>query len=112
MPSAPVSSRVTNRPNRVTPLIRPVNVAPNQPYPFKDVYPWTLGVLAATLLAGALLFLLSPRDKVLEHSFRVSPNETSTLYTPKFRLRGGRNIKLVLSTPQTGIDSSDSRSGV
>lgn len=87
---------------------RPGGVAPNQPFPYKQIYPlWGWLSLAAGLLA--ILFVAwSPNEKVFEQSFRIDPiqnaDKSQVIFTEPIALKPRRNIQVTVEA--TALNNS------
>jgi hypothetical protein len=82
-------------------LPRPSTIAPNQPYVHKHTYMQALILLGCALLAGLLVYAVSPQKKVGDVSFTVPINDMTTQYSKSFELKAMRNIQLTISTPES-----------
>jgi hypothetical protein len=90
-------------------LPRPMfnNVAPNQPFPCKQVYAYWGILMAAACLLG-LLFLVSGRGQtVFHHAYPIprdtSPNHAAVFFSDPFPLHGRRNLMVALNA---GVNNS------
>jgi len=82
---------------KVKDLRRPISVAPNQPYPHKDIYKfWGLACLVGFLL---VLFVAaaSHKNKVVTVSKQLQPSDPKTITTDEFTLKGGDNIAISMN---------------
>jgi predicted RNA-binding Zn-ribbon protein involved in translation (DUF1610 family) len=55
------------------PLPAPRTVAPNEPFPYTDVYRYALYLFAAAVLLGVAFYLAGPRRRVLEKTWPLRP---------------------------------------
>jgi hypothetical protein len=88
----------------VTGLPRPSGIAPNQPYKHKWVYKYWILFIAALLLLGALLFVVSGSEKeVFRQTVTLPPlpnaDGTQVFFSEPFELAGRRNIRIVGESP-------------
>jgi hypothetical protein len=93
----------------------PTAIAPNQPFPYTGIYRAALYLLAAAVVLGALLWLISPRRTVFDHNYQLQAlpaNQRSfkVLVEEPIELNGHRNIEVVLlpwsSTPWMHIEGN------
>jgi hypothetical protein len=88
-------------------LPQPLGVAPNQPFPYKNVYrSWAI-LAALTLLSWLLLDLFLPAHQVLEKSYTLdpptAPETTRTVFEHELPFRGHRSVQVTVSAP---VDNS------
>ena len=75
-------------------LRQPIGIAPNQPYPHKDIYRyWGLMCLAALLLV-LIVYATSKRKLVADITEQIQPAESRVVNSQPFDLRGGDNIAI------------------
>ncbi|HSE34078.1 MAG TPA: DUF4178 domain-containing protein [Pyrinomonadaceae bacterium] len=84
-------------------LIRPSNIAPNQPYRHKWIYKYWIILLLAALLVGFATMLTSRSKEVYRQtvSFDALPNAdgTKVFFSEPFELAGRRNIRISGQSP-------------
>jgi hypothetical protein len=80
-------------------LKRPTSVAPNQPYPYKHIYPIAVLLLAGALLAGGLVALTVGRKQVYSQIFALRPG-SSVFFSEPFDIEARRNIRITCTTPE------------
>lgn len=85
-------------------LPKPQNIAPNQPYPFKDFYPLALIMLGIALLAGALVFIsIRPRTVLYqEFVYPTAQAANQELVSTPFRMTSLRNVRIRFQTLRAG----------
>ncbi len=82
-------------------LARPASIAPNQPYDHKHTYKHALILFCCVLVAGLLVFAMSPRAKVATVNFSVPINDATTQYSKPFELKGARNVQMTITTGES-----------
>ncbi len=76
------------------------HVAPNQPYPHQGVYRRWMYLLLAALVAGLLVYLVSPNRKIYEETFALAAttNPEHRVFAAKPIQVRGRNLRVVAAT--------------
>lgn len=78
--------------------LKPFDIAPNQPYRHKVVYPIWAGLLAMALAGIILASMASKRRLVFSQQFDLEPvparTEPKVIFTEPFTLDGGQNLRL------------------
>lgn len=84
-------------------LSSPSNVAPNQPFLFKNVYAYWGVLIALLIIAGLFGLLTHGSNDVLTRNFQFQPLEnsqaTQVVFSEAFDLAGRRNIRVQASSP-------------
>lgn len=105
---------------KVKGLRRPHGVAPNQPYPNKDIYPIAFVFAAATMVMAIAFFIMGSRKVLFERSFSLAPSTgamaeagpsgatnmgNGLVFFPeeKIEIQGGKNIQVTL---EGNVDNS------
>ena len=90
-------------------LPRPMfnNVAPNQPFPYKQVYAYWGILMAAACLLGLLFLVTGQGQTVFHHAYPIprdtSPNHAAVFFSDPFPLHGRRNLMVALNA---GVNNS------
>ncbi len=84
----------------------PSNIAPNQPFPYTDVYRYAFYLIAAVILLGFALWVTSPRREVYRKDYvlRPLPNDkrsVSMIVEEPLDLAGHKNLRVSLR-PRAG----------
>lgn len=81
-------------------LRRPTSIAPNQPYPYKDIYKyWFLACVAAFFL---VLFVnaTSAKKQVLALTKQIQPSQSKVVDSDSIPIDGGDNISIYVRSSQ------------
>jgi hypothetical protein len=91
-------------------LPAPSAIAPNQPFPYWNIYTYWAWMCAAALLLGGLVFATHHPQKVYDHQFVLRPpaaaaggEEPRIQHSEPFELKGFRNIRI---SAQSSVDNS------
>jgi hypothetical protein len=84
-------------------LPRPVNVAPNQPFPHKDLYKYGFGLLGLLILVSLIMLpFTSGARAVKTQSFTLppmaNPQAAQIVFSEPFELQGNRNVEIIADT--------------
>lgn len=84
-------------------LPQPTTVAPNQPFPYKGLYPWWGVALAAGLVCGLLVLFTAHTRRVYEHTFNVPAQQSAealqSFFSEPITLQGHKNLRIQASAP-------------
>lgn len=90
--------------NLETPLEKPWNVAPNQPFEGSFYYTWGLGLVGLLILVALLMIPIGGFSSVpLNQSITLQPlpseKGSNPAFSQPFELKGNRNIQITMSAP-------------
>jgi hypothetical protein len=80
------------------------NVAPNQPFPHKDLFRYAFALLVLYIIVGVLLIPVTGLpSKILNSSYTLppmaNPQASQIIFSEPFDLKGNRNIEIKASAP-------------
>jgi hypothetical protein len=78
-------------------LRRPVSVAPNQPYPHKEIYKYWLGALVAAFFLVLFVLATSRRTTVTTISKQLQLADPKVITSEELTIKGGDNIAIGLT---------------
>ena len=86
-------------------LPRPFNVAPNQPFPHKDLYKYGFALLGLLIVVGIFLLpFTSGGQTVKAQNFvlppMANPQAAQIVFSEPFELKGNRNVEITAVAPQ------------
>jgi ssDNA-binding Zn-finger/Zn-ribbon topoisomerase 1 len=91
----------------VTGLPRTSKIAPNQPYPYKNIYKYWLLMFILTFLFGAFVMNTVTNRIVLEQTYQLEPlkslEDSQIRFSDPFELKARQNIKI---TATANVDNS------
>ena len=91
----------------ITGLPRTSKIAPNQPYPYKNIYKYWMLMLLVTFLFGAFVMSTSANRKVFEQTYQLEPlkslEDSQIRFSDPFELKARQNIKI---TATANVDNS------
>lgn len=91
----------------ITGLPRTSKIAPNQPYPYKNIYKYWILMLVVTFLFGAFVMSTSANRKVFEQTYQLEPlkslEDSQIRFSDPFELKARQNIKI---TATANVDNS------
>lgn len=88
-------------------LPRTSKIAPNQPYPYKNIYKYWMLMFIVTFLFGAFVMSTASNRKVFEQSYQLEPlkslEDSQIRFSDPFELKARQNIKI---TAMANVDNS------
>jgi hypothetical protein len=90
------------------PLPRPSTVGPNEPFPYKGIYPYWAVFLALAILLGITIFGMGHGRKVFEETYTVpalasNGDEGHECFGGPFELRDRENVEIMAAVPATNF---------
>ena len=85
-------------------LPRPVNVAPNQPFPHKDLYKYGFGLLGLLILVSLIMLPFTSGSRSAKtQSFTLppmaNPQAAQIVFSEPFELKANRNVEITANAP-------------
>lgn len=85
-------------------LPRPFNVAPNQPFPHKDLYKYGFGLLGLLILVSLIMLPFTSGSRTAKtQSFTLppmaNPQAAQIVFSEPFELKANRNVEITANAP-------------
>lgn len=88
-------------------LRQPTSIAPNQPYPYKNIYMHWFGACVAAFFVVLFVYVTSARKPVVSLTKQLQPSDSRIVDSDLFPIEGGENISIyVRGTQWVYVDGS------